>query len=66
MATAQLYPSALSRVIYLGDGDGTAVSSQLHELVNTEGILREQLLVYVLGLRLTETTDIMSLFLFSF
>jgi len=30
VTTAQLYPSAQSRLHYLGDGDGTAVSSQLN------------------------------------
>jgi len=35
--------------------DRTAESCKLHELVDTEGVLRKQLLVYPLSLILTET-----------
>lgn len=37
-----------------GDGCGTAESSQLHQLVHTEAILTEELLINVLGLLLPE------------
>lgn len=38
-----------------GDGCGAAESSQLHQLVHTEAILAEELLINVLGLLLSET-----------